>query len=65
MVQVKMKRQVTVHDAETLERALRDVQGITVGLHPAAQASAHLTSIIWVMKATLKEWGREKIDRGV
>ncbi len=65
MVQVKMKRQVTEEDARTLERALRDVQGITVGLHPAVPASAHLSAVIWVMQATLKAWGREKIDRGV
>lgn len=65
MVQVKLRGQVTPSDVEELTRIYRATQRLTVGLHPTAPASVHLTAILGVTRKTLREWTGEDVDYSI
>lgn len=55
-MRTKLKRAITADDLAKLTRLYRQMQDLTIGLHPSAIGAAMLMASLAVVRQTLVEW---------
>lgn len=62
---MKLKGQVTTQDVEKLKAISAQTAKLTVGLHPSAPSCQALMTLLWAMRACIREWQGDEIDSPV